>query len=32
HLYCGSIARPYIIRLNLTRYPATPAPSSSSRN
>ncbi|KAL8532184.1 hypothetical protein ACS0TY_008691 [Phlomoides rotata] len=26
HLYCGSIVYPYIIRLNLSRYPATPAP------
>ncbi|KAL6498093.1 yls2-like [Orobanche gracilis] len=25
HLYCGSLVFPYILRLNLTRYPATPA-------
>ncbi|KAK6127565.1 hypothetical protein DH2020_038683 [Rehmannia glutinosa] len=24
HLYCGSIVLPYIIRLNLSQYPATP--------
>ncbi|KAI3462296.1 hypothetical protein Pfo_018959 [Paulownia fortunei] len=25
HLYCGSILLPYIIRLNVSQYPATPA-------
>lgn len=25
HLYCGSIVYPYIIRLNLSQYPATPS-------
>ncbi|KAL3621667.1 Strictosidine synthase [Castilleja foliolosa] len=25
HLYCGSLVFPYILRLNLSRYPATPA-------
>ncbi|PIN09898.1 putative alkaloid synthase/Surface mucin Hemomucin [Handroanthus impetiginosus] len=25
HLYCGSLVRSYIVRLNLSQYPATPA-------